>query len=159
MASSLEGVASAYAAVAYRWGYLNGHQYFVYVGTDKAKAVAMARSENADRGGKYGCVVWSFKDNEEGEQTEEQVAYFNSSWGEDKPFHNYRIDMFERLGHKFHEFAEGTVYLAADHESWKDKDGNPVRVMKPNKMEPPQWVIDEAKSAQAFCDAMSAPRP
>lgn len=147
--------AAMYVSIAYRWGYLNGHQYFVYVGSDKAKATALAHAENSDRGGKYGCAVIEFKDEDAGEQRSSNVAYFASSYGETKPFHNYRIDMFQNLGHKFHHYAEGTVYLPEDSDTIKDREGKPARVLKPHKMEPPQWVLDAVKHEQEMCDILS----
>lgn len=140
-----------YIAMAYRWGYLNGGHYHIYVGTDREKAVALAQAENSDRGGKYGCVVLEFGEDAEGKQQQQQVAYFPSAWGEDALFHNYRIDMFQSLGHKFHDFAQGTIWLPENHPEFKDKDGNPTRVLKPHKVDPPAWAVAELKQAEEVC--------
>lgn len=145
-----------FLAMAYRWGYLNNHHYIIYCGTDEQKAVALAQAECADRGGKYGCIVWGYKDAGP-EQEVRKVAYFRSmAESESKgPMHNYRIDMFQTLGHAFYDYAKGTAYLPEDSPDLKDKDGKPMTISKPYKVEPPQWVIERVLREQKFCDAIS----
>lgn len=117
-----------YLTIAYRWGWINNHHYIVYCGPDETKAVAMAESETSYRGGKYGCVVFRFND----DGTEyEQIHYSNSLWGEEKLHHNCRIDMFEELGHRLHDYASGNVL-------WPDPE-NPG-FMKFIKKRPPKWI-------------------
>jgi hypothetical protein len=92
------------------------------------------------------------------EQECRQVAYFRSMMETDnatRPRTNYRVEMFKSLGHTFHDFASGTVYLPEDHPEWKNKNGNPVRTLRPHKVDPPQWAIDELKRAEEFCEAIS----
>ena len=69
-----------FIAMAYRWGDENGHWYFIYCGGDFQKGYAMARAENADRGGKYACAVYGFP---AGGSDAELMVYFPSSMEED----------------------------------------------------------------------------
>jgi hypothetical protein len=117
-----------YLVVAYRWGWLNNHQYIIYCGPDETKAIALADSETGDRGGKYGAAVYKF--NDDGTDYE-KIYYTSSSYGEEKPYHNYRIDMFESLGHCMHDYADGYVFLPDP-----DKKGFMKRVDK----RPPTWI-------------------
>lgn len=137
-----------YLVTAYRWGYLNGHQYYVYCGLDKDKAVELADKEADDRGGKYGCAVWEF--NAEGEDYV-LVHHAPSTYREVRPIHNDRLDMFERLGHVLYNFSRGNVSLPDPN--------SPVKgAMKPVKVDPPQWVIDEVKRAEEFAEGMAKAR-
>ena len=149
-------MSETFVAIAYRWGNRNNHHYIVYAGPDEQKAVALAQNEPQDRGGKYGCVVYGYKDAGP-EQECRQVAYFSSGMdaGAKGPRNNYRIEMFESLGHKFYDFAEGRAYLPEDDPELKDRHGKPLRVLKPHKVEPPQWVVDKKNRAQEICDLMS----
>ena len=101
----------AYLVTAYRWGCTNEHAYHVYAGTDRTKALALARAENADRGGKYATVVWEFDD----DGTDyKPIAYNGSSMCLDNaviPRHNHRIDYYERIGQFVHEAASGKALL------------------------------------------------
>lgn len=100
-----------FLAVAYRWGDENGHWYFIYCGGDFQKSYAMARAENADRGGKYACAVYGFP---AGGVDAELMCYFPSSMEEDDvtgPHHNHRKDFFERLGIFAHDAARGACLL------------------------------------------------
>lgn len=146
--------APTYIATAYRWGWYNAHNYLIYVGTDKAKAVALAQSEADGRGGKYGCVVCEYTEDAEGEMQSQHVAYFPSSYGEKAPHHNHRIDFFETLGHKFERFAEGFSTHVEDDPTLKSRDGKPMRVVKEYPVEPPEWVVQERDRAQQMCDFM-----
>lgn len=90
--------APTFLVTAYRWGCTNEHAYHVYAGIDRLKALAMARAEQADRGGKYACVVWEF--DADGAEYK-SIAYYGSQLCPDDarvPRHNHRIDYFERIG-------------------------------------------------------------
>lgn len=134
-----------YLVTAYRWGWLNGHQYQVYCGTDRTKALALAQNEQQDRGGKYGCAVYEW----DADGTEfKRIAYFGGSMeGEDEPFHNWRINYFEALGHTLDAYADGRVYVPHD-------DGT-MKTLKSVVIEPPpERVLNEIKRHKEFCDAM-----
>jgi hypothetical protein len=101
----------SYLVTAYRWGCTNEHAYHVYCGADRTKALALARAENADRGGKYAAVVWEF----DGDGTEQRaIAYFQSSLCPENavvPHHNHKIDYFERIGQFVDEAMSGKALL------------------------------------------------
>jgi hypothetical protein len=134
-----------YHVTAYRWGNLNLHQYRVYCGPDKTKAIALAQSECDDRGGKYGCAVYQW--NEDGTEYT-RIAYFGGSMhNEPAPFHNWRVDFFERLGHLLYEWSGGKIWLP-DPE-------NPAGPLKLTEVSPPpQCVIDEIARREKFADHM-----
>lgn len=103
----------SFLAVAFRWGDVNGHRYHIYCGGDFQKAYALARAENADRGGKYACVVYGFAADGHDESL---MCYFPSSMEEDDvmaPHYNHRKDFFERLGIFAHDAARGACLLPA----------------------------------------------
>lgn len=84
-----------YLAIAYRWGWLNNHSYFVAIGHDGRKITLEAESECRGRGGKYGVRVLKFT---KPEGVYEEVAYFPSTYGEESAYENHRIGMFENVG-------------------------------------------------------------
>ena len=135
-----------YLVTAYRWGWLNNHQYHVYAGTDKTKAVALARAEADGRGGKYGCAVYAFTEDGADYTLE---AYYPSSYNEEKPSHNGRLDMFESLGHVIYNYSKGSVMLPDP-----DKKG----YLLPVKMEPPEWVVSEVKRAEEMAEVLTNAR-
>jgi hypothetical protein len=92
---------SIYLVTAYRWGSTNDHQYQVYAGADRTKADALAALEVSERGGKYDCAVYEF--NEDG--TEYKLASYHAAYDQTEPRHNWRIDMFEELGHFMHAYG------------------------------------------------------
>lgn len=144
-----------FLSIAYRWGDLNGHHYVIYCGTDEQKAVACAQAECDDRGGKYGCVVWGYKDAGP-EQTVRKVAWFpGMRGGTGGPMNNYRLDMFRTLGFAFYDYAKGTAWLPEDSTDLEDKNGDPIKVLKPHKVEPPQWVIERVLQEEKICAVMS----
>lgn len=101
-----------YLVVAYRWGESNNHQYFVYCGEDETKAVAMATAEVGDRGGKYDCAVYLTQEYGTAFKLHGYIAARDDAT---KPTHNWRLDMFETLGHICDRYADGQVsVLAAD---------------------------------------------
>lgn len=101
------GLTPTYLVSAHRWGEKNNHWYHVYAGLDRTKAVALARAEQADRGGKYACVVWEF----DNDGTDERViAYFHSSQCPQEcmtPRHNHRTDFLQTLGGLLNDAAGG----------------------------------------------------
>lgn len=97
-----------YLVTAYRWGSSNEHQYQVYCGPDRTKADALASDEVTGRGGKYDCAVYEF--NEDGTEYK-QVSYFPARDDQSEPRRNWRIDMFERLGHFMDDWFDGQVLL------------------------------------------------
>lgn len=98
-----------YLATAYRFGWYNNHSYVVYCGNDYDRALELAEAEANDRGGKYGVDVRSYDDEGDWQML---LAYYPSSWGETKPYHNYRLDYFSRLGHMLDDYVRENP----DHE-------------------------------------------
>lgn len=131
-----------YLVTAYRWGWINAHQYPVYCGADHTKAVALARAENATRGGKYGCAVYEWDaDGTEAKLTE----YFGSSMSEEhKPFHNWRICYFERLGNLLDRYADGKMWLPVG-------DGTVKLTAVPP---PPDFVLEQIKHERDLTDRL-----
>lgn len=137
---------STYLVMAIRWGNLNGNWYFVYAGSDETKAHALARAENADRGGKYGCAVFLF---DEDGTNYRIVAYHPSSMEEDdakEPRHNHRRDFFERLGSFLNDAASGKALLPSltDH-----------RTLTYQPIECPQAMKDEVERQRKVYEAMA----
>ncbi len=129
----------AYIVTAYRWGYTNAHQYIVGVYNNSERAIKMADEEAEGRGGKYGCEVEDF----EGEKRE-SIYYTPSIYGEEKASHNYRIDMFEKLGHLLYERADGRArYVTNDNfVKWK-------------KIKPAKWIKEAVKKEEEFSTQMN----
>lgn len=136
-----------YIATAYRFGWLNGHQYKVYVGTDKAKAIALADEECNSRGGKYGVEVVAWSEDADGNMQSQSVTYSPSIYGEKRPAHNHRKDYFETLGHKMDRFAEG-------FETHYVQKGTMLTVEEVPTT-PPDWVIAVRDNAKMICDMMA----
>jgi hypothetical protein len=132
-----------YLVVAYRWGWTNNHQYIVYCGPDETKAIALADNEPEYRGGKYGACVYRF--NEDGTDYE-QIYYANSMYDEEKPHHNYRIDMFEKLGHRLHDFANGQVFVP---------DPKREGFLMLQKKRPPKWIKELVEHEEEFSQKMA----
>lgn len=82
--------APCWAAIAYRWGWLNEHSYIVRLTTDRQAACDAADAETEHRGGKYGVTVWGADGN--------AVYHASSSYGEKEAHVNERIHLFERVG-------------------------------------------------------------
>ncbi len=131
-----------YLVIAYRWGNTNGGQYIVYAGPDGEKAVRLGAEEAMDRGGKYGCMVYEVS--EDGIDLK-AIAYTPSAWGEEKPFHNWRIDKFNHLGHVLSDYAQGSF--------WKTNEGDDR--MTCIKVEPPEWVTDVVARAEKMYDQLN----
>lgn len=133
-----------YLVTAYRWGWLNGHQYQVYCGADRIKAIALARNEQNYRGGKYGCAVYEW--NADGTECK-CINYFGAIMHqEEAPFHNWRLDYFEKLGHVLDSYGSGKMLLPDPQQ--------PGRLKYIDVEKPPQYVLDEIARAQKFCDVM-----
>lgn len=132
-----------YLVTAYRWGWLNGHQYQVYCGPDRTKAVALAENECNDRGGKYGCAVYEW--NADGTDYK-RIAYFGAIMEqEDAPFHNWCINYFESMGHTLDNYADGKVYVSTGEGTLRLEDIEP----------PPQRILDEIQRHKRLCEAMT----
>lgn len=133
-----EDVSSAprmYLAVGFRWGAENAHQYFVYCGTDRGKAIALARLETIDRGGKYAVAVYEFS-LDGGDYT--QVFYSPSSMEHSDapgPEYDWRKDYFETLGHFVDDACDGFVYLPVE--------GDASKGMKHTAVEVPEYLREE----------------
>lgn len=135
-----------YHVTAYRWGNLNLHQYRVYCGPDRTKAIALAENECNDRGGKYGCAVYEW--NEDGTDCK-RIAYFSAMMHEEPaPFHNWRIDYFERLGHLLDQWHKGTVLIA--------DPANPKGAMKfvRDLPRPPPEILGEIERHEKLTEHM-----
>lgn len=116
--SAMVAVAPAiYLATAYRWGETNNHWYYVYAGTDRTKAMALAQVERDDRGGKYAVAVWEFTQ----DGCDYRLAgYFPSSAEQaetTEPSYSHHIDYYQRLGHFLHECATGKALLPDPEKS------------------------------------------
>jgi hypothetical protein len=99
--------------IAYRWGWINNHQYIVRVTNDLQAARDAADAEAAHRGGKYSVTVW---DNEGS-----AVHHASSCYGEPKAHVNYRVDMMESVGCAVVAALEDGHPLTTDQiaERWK----------------------------------------
>ena len=71
---------------AYRFGFVNEHNYVVYCGNDKDMAYDLAEEEANERGGKYAMLILEYP--EDGIDPI-SVDYLNSSLGEDRLKHNW----------------------------------------------------------------------
>lgn len=78
------------AVIAYRWGWINAHQYIVRVTCDLRAAKDAADAEAKYRGGKYGVTVW--------DANGKAVHHAPSIYGESMSHENYRTEMFASVG-------------------------------------------------------------
>ena len=130
---------SSYIVIAYRWGWTNYSHYFVYAGPDREKALAMARAEQADRGGKYGCAVLEFS---AGGDAYILLGHFPSAHDEKEPCNNRRLDELQALGLLLEEWQRGGVLLPDP-----DKEG----LLKVTEVEPvPAWLEGELRRREAL---------
>ena len=132
-----------YTVIAYRWGWTNNTHYFVACTADADKACNLAREEADDRGGKYGVAVYEWAD----ETSFVLHEYHPSTWGEDKPHHNDRIDMFHSLGHDLHGAVTTGVHWVATGEA-----GESAREV----VEVPAWAVDKVRQREQMCRYMTA---
>ena len=135
-----------YLVTAYRWGWTNAHQYIVYCGPDADRADELAERECAERGGKYGVIVQEW-DGEDGRAD----AYYPSSYGELAPYHNYRIDYIETLGHMMEDYVGGTLMISVPHSDFDS-------VLKRVEIEPDPRLVERAESRKKFYDALQRGR-
>lgn len=109
-----------HVVIAYRWGWTNNGGYIVTIKQELEDAIAHAFEEADSRGGKYGCAVYD----KEGDLKH----YEASGYGEDKPFLNTRIEMFERVGNRIAPMVENSETVTAEevikivHEAQRDID-------------------------------------
>ena len=87
---------NCYLIVAYRFGTLNAHSYFVGCYTDKDEACRLARNERDDRGGKYGVAVYEFNG-----MDNSICEYVPSSRGESNPTESGAIRAAKSFGMKY----------------------------------------------------------
>lgn len=130
-----------YLVTAYRWGWTNAHTYVVYCGNDYERALELAEEENNDRAGKYGVDVRQY--DEEGDW-QMLLAYFKSSYGEDMPQHNYRLDYFSTLGHMMDEYADGTLYVVEEGGT----------VLQRREIEPDPRIVERVQLKRKFYEAL-----
>lgn len=133
-----------YTVIAYRWGWLNNHQYSVAATQDEDRASSLASEECDSRGGKYGVAVYEWSDDE----TCRMVEYYPSSYGEERPFENHRLTMFSSVGHSAHEVATtGVAWAAPKGES----------AMQPKAVAIPRWLreaVERHETTNRFMDAV-----
>lgn len=136
--------ARSYLVMAYRWGWTNAHQYPVYCGPYREKALSSASEERDDRGGKYGCAVYEF-DGEGKQRT--LIAYFPSIMEPEEraPRHNWRLNYFERLGQFAEDYADGRVLIPEPEDA---------TTLKSVDVEPPQLLKDAVARAQHYYEEM-----
>lgn len=85
----------AYVAVAYRYGWNNGHWYIVAASGDLEAVTKAAEEENKSRGGKYGIEVYEIG---LGDTEEKALCYFPSAWDEKKPRLCIKQEVWEKVG-------------------------------------------------------------
>jgi hypothetical protein len=136
-----------YTITAYRFGWLNGHQYIAGVATEAARALELANEVADDRAGKYGVAVheWHL----EGERR--SLGYVPSLFGEEAPFHNERFDLYEGIGHDVHEGVTAGVLWQTPPDS--DTQGN-----VPIAVEAPAWVVAAVRRREIDCEFQAALR-
>ena len=130
-----------YIVIAYRWGWTNNHWYIVHAGLDEETALEAAREEAEGRGGKYGCAVYIV----DHEGIHKCVDYFSAGYDEDKPYRNYRIDMFSDIGHAAVDAAKGRIWVPEEGDSGK---------LKAVEVDPPEWLVGIVKRAEAHAEKM-----
>lgn len=138
-----------YTVVAYRWGWTNNSFYLVGATSALSRAIELADVECECRGGKYGVAVYAWKSDED----YERIHYSPSSYGEDAPETNYRIQMFSDVGHRAHEAAtSGQVYMEDPADAAEKQ-----QYLKPFAAAVPAWLDSAVRRAehQAFWGAKS----
>jgi hypothetical protein len=133
-----------YTVIAYRWGWTNADRYQVAACLDADEAFELAQEECNDRGGKYGVAVYEWASSTD----ERRVAYYPSSYGEERPHMNQRIEMFRTIGQRIHE-------VATTHTKWGSDESGTGNV--PTEVVPPDWVsrlVQEQEASQRFHTAL-----
>jgi hypothetical protein len=105
-----------YLVTAYRWGASNRHQYQVYAGVDKTKAIALAANEVNDRAGKYDCVVYEFTADGVDYKPIAYVPAYDSTEERIDARHDHYRDYLEKLGSFMAEAAEGRALLPSPED-------------------------------------------
>lgn len=129
-----------YTVMAYRWGWTNSSHYLVGATQDVDRAIEMAEAECDDRGGKYGVAVYQWKKEDE----YERVFYASSTYREEEPEHNHRIDMFSNVGHHAHDAATTGHVLMSELTDNGEKSGFLEHV----KVEFPSWLEQVVRDAE-----------
>jgi hypothetical protein len=129
-----------YTVTAYRWGYLNGHQYAVATLGDSTRAREIAQEACDDRAGKYGVAVYEWTS--EGEFS--PIAYFPSLHGEKAPFHNERLDLFSSIGHDIHAIVTTGV-------EWLPCEEEPSRLLPALASDPASWTLASVRRHEINC--------
>ena len=132
---------ACWAVIAYRWGWINAHQYVVRVTNDLQAAKDAADAESMHRGGKYGVTVW---DNDGS-----AVYHAPSSYREDRAHVNYRTEMFEAVGLHVVVGIEDGKPLTADQiaEVWK-REVQMQEIMERADQSQPNAGVEGRKPAQ-----------
>ena len=133
-----------YVATAYRCGWYNHHHYVVTAGVDQDAVIKAAEDECSDYGGKYGVEVVEYP-------SEQQVAYYSSSYGEEKPSRNWRLTAAENIGI--------TVLVAHEdgHAPLPCKD-NPGR-LEVVDVTLPDWLVEHVKHQVEIAKIYWEPAP
>ena len=110
-----KNVSAGWAVIAYRWGWLNNHNYIVRITTDLQSAKDAADAEAMHRGGKYGVTVWDGEGN--------AIYHAPSSYGEKAAQTNWRIELFEAVGLHVVVALEDGKPLTTDEitKRWQDE--------------------------------------
>ncbi len=133
-----------YTVTAYRWGWTNAQFRQLAVTADEDRAYALAEQEHECSGGKFGIEVLEWH----AEDDFTRCAYFSSAYGEEAPFSNPRISMFERIGSATHS-------LVTTRTQW----GPPAEGVSghvPQALEPPTWLEELVVKEEQFRLLMSA---
>ena len=130
--------------IAYRWGWKNGHQYVVDCSSNLQGMIDKAESECADRGGKYGVVVYRVNHEDANHVIEK---YFPSLCGEEIPYMNEMIEVHKDIGRAVVEVSMvGSVHLP-------DPNGNSTYLIN-TKVEIPEWLKDEVNRKTKYYEAV-----
>lgn len=135
---------SSYVAMAYRWGDLNNHEWYVLgVSADLSSLKTLCDEYNQDRGGKYGCAIHKIDGTSRSDLLE--IAYYVPSLrGEEKPSLNARTEAARTIGLAVLEAMEfGTTHLP-------DEDTPKTNILKSTKVTLPKWLKNEARRKLEF---------
>lgn len=86
-----------YIATAYRYGWTNNGHYIVCVNPNRCSVLDAAEVEHEASGGKYGVEVVEHTFDLDGPETT-TISYFPSSYGEQAPHMNHRIQVARSVG-------------------------------------------------------------
>lgn len=91
---------------AYRYGFVNEHNYVVYCGNDGEMAYNLAEEEANERGGKYAMLILEYP--QDGIDPI-SVDYLGSSLGEDRLKHNWMNEKRAYLQSALEDYLNGRV--------------------------------------------------